>query len=118
MECTCGTRLYLPVTTTTGTSQETVTRGQEVGQPPCLSLEGTTGNVPLQLQDSSRPGVGVTSWGSWEKGQVGIENIGEVACARLSWECHQGHDPNVTKQERVRASSQARLVARALFSIP
>lgn len=69
VECARGTRLYLLVTATTGTSREAVTGGQEVGQPPWLSLEGTTGNVPLQLHDSPRPGVGSPPGGPGKRGR-------------------------------------------------
>lgn len=107
--------LYLPVTVA-GTSREVVTGGQEVGQPPGCPGGHRECPTPAPLRTQHRGGL--TSRGSWEKGQVGTGSISEVACARSTWECPRGPDPNVTKQERGRASSQAKPVARALFSIP
>lgn len=102
VECAPGMRLCLLVTATMGTSREAVAGGHR----ECPGSSSTT----------DPPRGGVTSCGSWEKGQVGIGNISVVGCA--SWECPRGADPDVTKQERGRASSQAGPIAMALFSIP
>lgn len=104
VECARGMRLCLLVTATMGTSREVVAGGHRECPAP----------APLQPP----PRGGVTSWESWEKGQVGIGSISEVGCARSSWQCPRGPNPDVKKQQGGRASSQAGPVATALFSIP
>lgn len=81
LECARGTRLGLLVTATV---REAVAGGHR--ECPGVSK--------WNLQRPPRGGV--TSWGPWEKGQVGIGNISEAGCARASWECPPGPDPDVT----------------------
>lgn len=97
MEFPRGMRLCRLVTATMGTSREVVAGGHR----ECPD--------PDSLQPPPRGGV--TSWESWEKGQVGIGSISEVGCDRSSWQCPRGPDPDAKKQERGRASSQAGPVA-------